>query len=38
MLSAVCPIFLFTLSPPLPSMLIEVGESGTDAGLDPVRF
>lgn len=37
-LSLVCPIFLFTLSPPLPSVLIEVGESGTDAGLDPIRF
>jgi len=24
--------------PPLPSMLIEVGELGTDAGLDPIRF
>ena len=38
MLSLVFPIFLFTLPPPLPSMLIEVGELVTDAGLDPIRF
>ena len=30
----VCPIFLFTFPSPSPSVLIEVGESGTVPGLD----
>ena len=37
-LSVVCPISMFTLPPPLLSVLIEVGELGTDPGWKPVSF